>query len=215
MRAFRDTPTDFLAQKDTKVVSVAAPADLDALIARMVGGDREAVGQFLVRYGPLIRRRVRGKLRASVRRLFDSQDILSTVGRRLDVIVSERRVVARSEGEFWALVLEVVGNSVIEKGRLVEALRKKEGEDSAFASEMLARIGAAERDAPHQDVQVTFDQLLAPLKVEQDRTIATLWAVGFSFVEIAEHLGTNSEHVRQRWRRIRETLRGKFEEAGP
>ena len=89
MREFRGSDTHFLAQKVAKVVHASTDSDLDSLVSRMAAGDREAVGTFLSLYGPMIRRRVRGKLRMSVRRLFDSQDILSTVGRRLDTIVRE------------------------------------------------------------------------------------------------------------------------------
>lgn len=210
MREFRDSDAHFLAQKVAKVVHSPTDSDLDSLVSRMASGDREAVGAFLSLYGPLIRRRVRGKLRMSVRRLFDSQDILSTVGRRLDNIVRERRVKARTQGEFWSLVAEVAENSVVEKGRIVEGLRIKEGEESGFASEMLAQLNAAERTSGDGGLEIAFDDMLASLKSEQDRTIATLWAIGLTHAQIAEHLGSNEEHVRQRWHRVRETLRASF-----
>jgi DNA-directed RNA polymerase specialized sigma24 family protein len=210
VRTFRDSDAHFLAQKVAKVVHPPNEADLDLLVSRMAAGDREAVGTFLTLYGPMIRRRVRGKLRMSVRRLFDSQDILSTVGRRLDTIVRERRITAKTQGEFWSLISEVAENSVVEKGRIVEGLRVKEGEESGFASEMLAQLNAAERVAGDGGLELAFDDMLASLKSEQDRTIATLWAVGLSHAQIAEHLDSNAEHVRQRWHRIRETLRASF-----
>ncbi len=67
--------------------------ELPALLDRVRGGDREASAEFISRYGPRIRRRVRGKLSPAMRRLFDSQEILATVARRLDQMVAsgERR----------------------------------------------------------------------------------------------------------------------------
>ena len=59
----------------------ALPADL---LARIRAGDRDAAAAFLDRYGPLVRRRVRGKLGQQMRRVFDSQDLWSTLARRFD-----------------------------------------------------------------------------------------------------------------------------------
>ena len=210
MREFRGSDTHFLAQKVAKVVHASTDSDLDSLVSRMAAGDREAVGTFLSLYGPMIRRRVRGKLRMSVRRLFDSQDILSTVGRRLDTIVREGRVKARTQGEFWSLVTQVTENSVVEKGRIAERLRIKEGEESGFAREILAELEGAERVSGSDGVEVAFDEMLGWLKSEQDRTIATLWTLGLTHAHIAEHLDTKEDYVRDRWRRIRETLRATF-----
>ena len=61
--------------------------NVESLLRRMRNGDREAAAQFITRYEDRIRRRIRGKLNPSVRRLFDSQDIFSTIGRRLDQYV--------------------------------------------------------------------------------------------------------------------------------
>ena len=62
--------------------------DLDTLIARMRAGDRAAAAAFITQYGDRVRRRVSGKLSPAMRRLFDSQEIMSTVARRLDHCVS-------------------------------------------------------------------------------------------------------------------------------
>jgi DNA-directed RNA polymerase specialized sigma24 family protein len=215
VRDFRDSDASFLAQKPAKVVHSHTDADLDGLVERMAAGDREAVAAFISRYGPMIRRRVRGKMRSSVRRLFDSQDILSTVGRRLDQIVSQRRVTARTGGEFWSLVSEIALHSLVEKSRIVDALAAKEGEDSGFAAMMLGRLREAERSTGDAGAEIAFDDLLAPLTSEQDRTIAMLWSIGLSHAQIAAHLGANEDYVRQRWCRIREMLRASIQESNP
>jgi DNA-directed RNA polymerase specialized sigma24 family protein len=207
---------------DTKGVNLTedcpAPApdradpEIDRLVIRMSVGDREAVAAFLGRYGPMIRRRVRGKMRASMRRLYDSQDILSTLGRRLDAYVRERKFTARTETEFWAMIFRVAQNSVVEKARIVDALRAKEGEDSPFAESMLARLRDAER-APGGDdgAEIAVDELLSQIPDGADRSIATLWCLGLSHAQIADHLDLTHDHVRKRWQRLRESLRARLE----
>src|SRR5690606_30935513 len=104
-----------------------------ALLERMRRGDRDAAAEFLVGYGPLIRRRIRGKLGAAMRRLFDSQEILSTVGRRLDAFVNAGRLEATTTPQLWGLVIRIAENALIEKARVVQSLKAREGEDSPFA----------------------------------------------------------------------------------
>lgn len=196
------------AQKDLGAVVLPHGPDLESLVTRMGAGDREALAAFLKSYGPLIRRRVRGKLRASMRRLFDSQDILSTLGRRLDAFVRDGKFFAKSEDEFWSMVFRVAHHSLAEKGRIVESLRRKEGEDSVFASWMLGRLNAGGLGSePAIVAGAELDDLLALLPDDRDRTITRLWATGSNHVQIAAHLGVSEPVVRQRWRRIRELLR--------
>jgi len=185
---------------------------LDQLVMRMRAGDREAVGAFLGLYGPLIRRRARGKLHASLRRIYDSQDILSTVGRRLDACVRDRKLTAESEGEFWSFVFRTVQNSLIEKSRLVDSLCRKEGEDSEFAASMLRRMREGEKNQSDDESEVDLTELLAALPSDTDRTITTLWCMGLTHPQIAEHLDLPHDHVRKRWQRARAILAAALEQ---
>jgi RNA polymerase sigma factor (sigma-70 family) len=169
-------------------------------------GDRQALGEFLSRYGPLIRRRVRGKLRASVRRLYDSQDILSTLSRRLDAYVRNGKFQARSEDEFWGMIFKVAQNSMAEKARLVDALETKEGEDSDFATWMLGRLNSPPESENAPGSSLDLDDMLDVLQTDEDRTIVRLWATGSNHVQIAAHLGLSETAIRQRWSRIRLVL---------
>ena len=65
--------------------------DLD----RMRRGDRVAAAVFITRYSSRIHRRISGKLSPGMRRVFDTQEIFSTFGRRLDQLV--RRSVLEQE----------------------------------------------------------------------------------------------------------------------
>ena len=68
--------------------SVSGTPSAAALLARMREGDRSACGEFMLHYGDLLRLRIRDKLSSNLRLVLDSEDVLSTVTRRLDVIVS-------------------------------------------------------------------------------------------------------------------------------
>src|SRR5689334_16822079 len=85
-----------------------------SLLTRMRAGDRNAAAQFMDRFGSRIRRRVRGRLRPAMRRLFDSQEIISTLARRLDLFVRGGQLNAETEGQLWTLVFKMAENAVID-----------------------------------------------------------------------------------------------------
>ena len=183
----------------------SASADAAALLARMRSGDREAVGEFLDLYGERIRRRVRGKLGPAMRRVFDSQEILSTVARRLDEIVSERRLGACEEGQLWALVHRIASNAVIDKARVYKRLQRVEGGDEIFAHELRLDLERAERAAPDGS-EVQLERLLRALPDATDRQILELWLRDVALVAIGQSLGLPAGTVRRRWKEIKARL---------
>ncbi|MBC7836083.1 MAG: sigma-70 family RNA polymerase sigma factor [Phycisphaerales bacterium] len=192
---------------EARPVPQALPTPLEFLASRMRSGDREAVAAFVSEYGPLIRRRVRGKLSAATRRLFDSQEILSTLSRRLDLYVRAGRLEATSESQLWALVFKMADAALIDKVRVTQRLRSVEGEDSPLAAAMLARFDRSARrssDGP----EFELDELLRSLPTAADRQLLSLWLLGNSLKVIGEHLGVPADTARQRWHTLRERLRG-------
>lgn len=196
------------ARKDTAAPEEGAAA---ALLARLRGGDRLAAGEFITRYGPMVRRRVRGKLGASMRRLFDSQDILSTVSRRLDRYVASGRVRAVSEAELWKLVFRMVDAAMIDKLRLVKRLKRGERDDPELARLLLTRIEDA--DPSEEDAAaMSLDRAFASLTDPMDRQLLSLWLRGHRHTVIASILGLSHDVTRQRWHTIRLRLRKEFGE---
>jgi hypothetical protein len=184
--------------------------DPDDLLMRMRAGDRDAAGEFLARFGPRIRRRIHGKLGPAMRRLFDSQEILSTLGRRLDVCVGSGSLRATSIEELWSLVFRIADNSLIEKARVFRSLEAKEGEDSPLAYKVLQRLKDAEtndRDGP----LIEIDLALRSLDDGIDRQILSMWLQGNQHVHIAESIGMTAAAVRKRWEKIRGHLRTQCE----
>lgn len=181
-------------------------AGLGELLERVRTGDREAGAEFISRYGGRIRRRVRGKLSPAMRRLFDSQEILATVARRLDVLVANGQIQAVSDGQVWSLVFTIVDHSLVEKARVYRGLRAKEGEDSGLAERILDRLRAAERyreDGPELEI----DRALRSLGDRVDRQILSLWLMGRDSSSIAVAIDMAPATVRKRWERIRDQLR--------
>jgi DNA-directed RNA polymerase specialized sigma24 family protein len=193
-----------------------ASAGLASLLSRMRAGDREAAATFMHEYGARIRRRIRGKLTPAMRRLFDSQEILSTLGRRLDLYVRSRRLAAASEAQLWSLVFRVADNALIDRQRAFKRLRDAEAEDGPIARELLERMEAG-AGAPgdggecgggggrggEAGVERFFDALPDPL----DREILSLWFTDTPHTVTAQLLGMPDAAVRKHWQRIKELLR--------
>src|SRR5688572_28295557 len=75
----------------------------DSQLGRIRGGDREAAAEFVRLNEALLRRRYRHKLGSALRRIVDSEDLVSTVSRRLDAYVLSGRVRAVTLQQLWAL----------------------------------------------------------------------------------------------------------------
>lgn len=188
----------------------SGPLTVHALLQAMGRGDRQAAAEFVICYGPQIRRRIRGKLRVQMRRVFDSHDILSTLGRRLDVYVHRGQFEPRSEGELWSLVFTIAERSVVEKARIFHLLTAC---DSDTARESSGGFDDGERLSDEAlNPESEFEHLLMSIVSEQDRQIARQWALGHSSDFIAAELGLTAAQVRQRWIRTRDRLREQFVE---
>ncbi len=171
----------------------------------MRGGDREAVGEFVTRFGPRIRMRIRDKLGASLRRIYDSEDVLSTLSRRLDELVVSGRLRAQSEGQLWAAAFAITGNAICEYARVLRRIERAEEEGER---EVARRLRSEFEDAatPEQ-IREAMERTLAMIPDETDQRILWLWLNDQSHAAIAATLGMTPEAVRMRWSRIRARLR--------
>lgn len=185
-------------------------AGVGELLARLRQGDREAAALFITQYGPMVRRRVRGKLGAAMRRLFDSQDILSTVSRRLDRYVMGGRLRAATEAELWKLVFRMADAALIDKVRLVKRLERVEREDSDFAGLLLTRLRGAEQSVD-DGMELELDRVFTALTDPIDRQILSLWLRGHRHPTIGSVVGLSHDATRQRWVQIRHRLRAELE----
>jgi len=191
--------------------SCDAALPIDEVLSRMRSGDREAAAAFITRYGSRLRRRIRGKLGPAMRRLFDSQEILSTVSRRLDMYVRNGHVRAVHERQLWSLIFRIADNALVDKIRVFEHLQNIEGSDGTFARDMLCRLEQAERNGSSEDgAEIEIEQAMSVLSDRTDRTILSMWLMGHPHSEIAEELNMASTGVRKRWQTIKQKLRERF-----
>jgi len=186
---------------------------VDELLLRMRAGDRDAAGAFVMQYGPRIRRRVRGKLAPSMRRLYDSMDILSTLGRRLDDYVMHGRMQAADELELWKLVFAIADHAVVDKARMYASLSLYEGADSEFAQQLLRRLRVAETER-NSGAEFEIEQCLRRLQDPDDRRMLSMWLTGETMVAIAETLEILPAAARKRWEKIKATLRMHLQSTG-
>ncbi len=178
-----------------------SPPSADELLRRMRSGDREASGAFVVHFGELIRLRVRDKLSAPLRRVVDSEDVLSTVARRLDELVYDRRLRAETDRELWSLVMRITKNVVSENVRMKDRHQRA----AAAAREIGALRG--ENGAPDAEAVDVGRWALESLEDGVDRTILRGRLSGAAHREIAASLGATPASVRMRWGRIVRALR--------
>ena len=184
--------------------------DAETLVQRMRDGDRNAAAEFYNRYASRIRRRIRGKLAPTMRRLFDSQEILSTVGRRLDLYVRNGQLEAANESQLWALLFKMADHALIDKARLFRRLEAMEGADGELARTSLRRLRNAERPGG-SGAEIEIDTALRSMSDPIDRQILSMWLAGVSQSLIADLLNIAPTAVRKRWQKIRERLRKRFD----
>lgn len=181
--------------------------DDDSLLERIRAGDREAAAAFLMRHGDLVRRRIRGRLGPALRSVFDSDEILSTLARRLDEYVSKSPPDVRSEADMLDLIVRIASNAIIDKARIADRLRKVHGQDAAFARQMLVQLeSAGAQDGADSGFTLVIDKALEALSDNVDRKILWMWLRGWRLSEIARMIGAEPKPTRQRWGRIKKRL---------
>ncbi|MBX3363843.1 MAG: sigma-70 family RNA polymerase sigma factor [Phycisphaeraceae bacterium] len=176
---------------------------LSDLPSRVTAGDRNAAAAFLHANSDLIRRRMRHKLGRAMRRVFDSQDLMSTLARRLDHYVDAGRADVANEAQLWGLVLKIAEHAIIDKARMLDRMHRIEGPDSEFANRLRHTIHSGE-GTNDDALDLLFARIFENLPDPIDREILTLWCNGRSLAEIADVLAATPELVRKRWQRIRE-----------
>lgn len=140
-----------------------------------------------------------------MRRLFDSQDILSTVARRLDEMVCSGRVQAANEFQFMALLIKMAGHAVVDKARIVSRLQGVESDDLVVAKSFEHAFQSAE--SSQRDSSEVIEKAFDATADAVDRTILSMWLNGFEHAAIASATRLSTEAVRFRWHRLRGRLR--------
>lgn len=175
----------------------------EALLGRMKTGDRQAVAEFVVRYGDLIRLRIRDKIGPRLRRVLDSEDVLSTVTRRLDGLVRDGAIRAGTNAEFWSLISAIANHAVSEN---IRALKRECNTVEGWPEASDQPDKSVPVDDPTEEQRALAD-IVESLHDETDRRVLWMRLHDHPHETIASEIGASPAAVRMRWSRIRKALR--------
>ncbi len=135
--------------------------------------------------------------------LVESDEMLSTVMRRLDRYMCGHAIRASSESELLTLVTRISDAAVADKVRVMRRLSR---------AESLGEMHARDRDAASAGVAaplagLTADSILTrafeSLESDVERQILWHWLSGRTHAQIAEEIKMSAAAVRKRWERMR------------
>lgn len=183
---------------------------LSEILGVMPGGStRDALAKFVASNSDRIRAIARRKLTSGTRAVFDSEDVLVSVMRRLDDMALKGRLRPRSEGEVWALITAIAQNTAVSKTRLIERAREALAEDGQFAALFLNRLNSCGND---DEATLLVHRMLMSIADSDDRHLLSLVLRGANHAAIAGLLGVSEPASRQRWMRLRRDLAERFEQ---
>jgi hypothetical protein len=175
------------------------------------GGDdgplRRSVAQFVLEHSEQIRAMARRKLTAPTRSVYDSEDVLSSVLRRMDNLARQGRLRRDSEAEMMALIATIASNAALSKSKLIERARSQMSEDGAYARELLARL---DRCGDDDEATLLVLRIQASIKDQTDRQVFSLMLKGASHKAIGDLLGFSADASKQRWMKVRRELVERF-----
>jgi DNA-directed RNA polymerase specialized sigma24 family protein len=172
---------------------------------------RDFVARYVLANAEKIRAIARRKIPQRSRAATDSEDVLSSVLRRLDEMGERGTLRLDSELELWGLIEAMASNAAVSKVRMIERARNFLTEDAYYANLLLARLQDCAGD---DDATLLVLRMTASLKSPEDRQILTLMHRGASHRAIGDLMGFTEQASRQRWKRIRGELCGRFQEGG-
>ncbi|RNC80973.1 MAG: sigma-70 family RNA polymerase sigma factor [Phycisphaera sp.] len=149
----------------------------------------------MLELAPLIRRRLQYKLSGHDRRLFDTQDLLSTILRRVDAMIAKGTLRATTDRELISLVLTMLDNTLIDRHRLMQRIKRLEADDRVWAS----WVRIHERPDDEKIAIDTVTELFDSIESADDRLMLSLRLGGASHSMIAEILEISPAACRQRW----------------
>lgn len=158
--------------------------------------NREEIARFVLSRKARVQAIARTKLTRSTRAVFDSEDVLSSVIRRLDGLAHRGKLRLDSEEELWALIVTIAKNDATSKTRLIERARDLLNDDATFATLLLQRAQTCQED---MDADNLILEMAASIKAPDARQAFLLRVRGATHRAIASALGITEETSRQRW----------------
>lgn len=151
-----------------------------------------------------IRAVARRKLLSRTRRVYDSEDVLSSTVRRMDQLAHEGKLRPHNDDELWTLTRTIAHNDAVSKNRIVARLDRLLAEEGP----MLAPVADFIREQSDvENVETILSRLAATLNSSADRQYFFLRMRGATHKAAAEALGIGHDAARQRWVDIMAKLR--------
>jgi hypothetical protein len=154
-----------------------------------------------------IRAIARRKLTANARQVCDSEEVVSSVLRRLDTMAMRGSFRPHSEAELWGLIRAIARNTAVSKTQLIERTRALICEEGDYAHLFLERLNACAGD---DEVTLLVQRMLLSLKDPIDRQLLVLVMRGAAHRAIGGLLGISEEASRRRWKDVRDDLVARF-----
>ena len=157
---------------------------------------RDAIARYVLEQEELIRSLARRKLTARARRIHDSEDVLASVLRRVDLFVARGHLKAASENDVMSLIVAIVRNTAVTKVRLAEQARRIVADDGPYVQSLLNRANACASD---DDAALLVSRMMLALDDATQRQYLGLRLRGASHRAVAQVLGLSEAAARQRW----------------
>lgn len=161
----------------------------------MAQGDRVAVAEFVRQVEPVILKRIRQKMGGRMRRVFDSEEALSSTRRRLDQMAARGKLRITGQEELRALILILAEHVVADLGAKAAHILK--GETATVVRERAAVH-------PDRDDEQSRDRSRAIMSEAKPKEseIAQYKARGIRLDVAASLLGQSHDAVKQTWSRF-------------
>lgn len=170
-------------------------------------GQRAGAAEVLTQHRDELLRRIHARIGGSTRKITDTEDILSTVARRLDRLIADGRLEAGNERQLFALIHAITDRTLLEKHRMATRAQKRE-----TTSVVGRRVEEAKGSGDGRIEPRALEKIVGMVTDPIDRQILDGKARGWSYGTLALELGISEDSVRQRWSRLRrkvqEALRG-------
>ncbi len=162
----------------------------EAITALVVMGDRSAAAEFIRRNEGVIRARYRWKIRRQPERIADTDDLLSTVFRRVDRFVAGGRLSASGPGRLFEFINRVADRA---SGEILRRSVRSHRKHNAAPTQ-------TSRAAPMSDPPMISGLLEQAQIHDRDRLIIRMRLAGLRYRHIAHHLGITDGLARERYR---------------
>lgn len=163
--------------------------------------DRASIARFVLSNGPLIRMRLRDRLGSDVRRVFDTDDLIATVARRMDGLAESGNLRAESSAQMWALMVSIAEHAASEHRRRARTERKLG--KARIGEALSSQADAAVQDSRADDIGQAR-RIESALGLDQaDYVTLRVRLAGGSNAQVGAALGASTAAVRMRCIRLR------------